>query len=398
MDQNNVRYAFPLNARKRAPRQTQRPNFVQFFALEIEASGDAVAARFQSEDVREQARGRISHILTGGRIVIEDVLYERPDIPAIISSVQSDLRIGDAIGRNPVNRAVEDPRVLSASEGVVTAKHDVHPVAEAMRILTANREFPVRSLWQGIARNIDLCAFSYGERSEAVEQGLKRCQTRIEQSNIAGCCSPQSRTEGKSAGSVRTRHHHSAGKAQSAVDRIDEAIRPDRVASLLRNDRTVRCVVQALDDNRVTAATRWVARVDHLQIGDACFQNTGAEVEHPSRVGRNDRLQLKSVHLGIGIGVDRRPGQNPAQLQSYIIIIEERSVELNSASGQRVLRSDFECVDDLRIERIGHARELGRVHRRVQPARFVAPRPGRIEKIIGRPLPIEHDTSGNFIK
>ena len=120
----------------------------------------------------------------------------------------------------------------------------------------------------------------------------------------------------------------------------------------------------------------------------------GAHVDR-QLIGRaEDRFGFKAVDLRADVVVDRGPGNNTAQLETLIVIVEAGQIEDDLAVGERVLRTDFIGIDEFRIERIRNRED--RRQRRIDPARLVAARVGHVDQVIVSDLPVEHSTSGEF--
>ena len=61
--------------------------------LELDPRSDAVAPRFEREDVGEQTRRLISVVFTSNRVAIENILDVTTDEPTILRSVELNLGI-----------------------------------------------------------------------------------------------------------------------------------------------------------------------------------------------------------------------------------------------------------------------------------------------------------------
>src|SRR3546814_20375307 len=81
----------------------------------------------------------------------------------------------------------------------------------------------------------------------------------------------------------------------------------------------------------------------------------------------------------LDIVVDRGAGDDLAELQILVFIIEGREVQLERAVVEGVLRPNFERIDLFGLEAFGHFED--RLQRWVDAARFIAARLGGIDQM-----------------
>src|SRR3546814_7163720 len=101
-----------------------------------------------------------------------------------------------------------------------------------------------------------------------------------------------------------------------------------------------------------------VARVAReFVVGDLAVQIAEAQVDDDIRVGPDDRFGLEPIDVGADIVVDRGAGDDLAELQILVFIIEGREVQLERAVAEGVLRHNFERIDLFGPEAFGHFEE-----------------------------------------
>src|SRR3546814_2100214 len=97
----------------------------------------------------------------------------------------------------------------------------------------------------------------------------------------------------------------------------------------------------------------------------------------------------------LDIVVDRGAGDDLAELQILVFIIEGREVQLERAVAEGVLRPNFERIDLFGPEAFGHFED--RLQRWVDAARFIAARIGGIDQIVVGDLEVDDRAAGQLV-
>src|SRR3546814_8959023 len=108
--------------------------------LEPHPRRDAIAARFEGEDIGVIPRRLVGDVKARDAVGVEDILDEPLHIPFVVGAVQLQLGVDLGIALDLVDVAVEDAAIAVAGIGEVEARDERHVAASQMRgILDAGR-------------------------------------------------------------------------------------------------------------------------------------------------------------------------------------------------------------------------------------------------------------------
>ena len=124
------------------------------------------------------------------------------------------------------------------------------------------------------------------------------------------------------------------------------------------------------------------------------MQIAEAHVHKERPAGLDDGLCFKTINVGIDIVIDRRSGNDPAELERLVFVVESREIEPESAIGERILGADFECIDKFWLEALRNGKNG--LQWRIDAARFVSARIGCVEQMIVVKLVVKHSAACDF--
>src|SRR3546814_1000613 len=101
--------------------------------LEPHPRRDAIAARFEGEDVGVIPRRLVGDVKAGDAVGVEDILDEALHIPFVVGTVQLQLGIDLRIALDAIDVAVEDAAIAFTRIGQVDARDESHAAAAQPR-------------------------------------------------------------------------------------------------------------------------------------------------------------------------------------------------------------------------------------------------------------------------
>ena len=189
------------------------------------------------------------------------------------------------------------------------------------RVLDARRRLELRRLRQLVAADVDRDAV-VGNVDPAEQR--RRPSPRWRRAR----CRCRTRRSCRRCEAAAGRECRRPVEPDAAVDRGDIGLRAGRIAGDVRHDGAVGCVGDVLDDDRVAAAARRIARIGEEGVAvDLGLQVAEADVDREGADRLDDAVGLEPVDVGVDIVVDRGPLDDAADLQALVLVVERREVE-----------------------------------------------------------------------